>query len=32
MVVAVPAYTALKVIAKESLGEYKIVRNLTRNL
>lgn len=32
MVVAVPVYTALKVIAKESLSEYKIVKRLTRNL
>lgn len=32
MVVAVPFYTALKVIAKESLSEYKIVKRLTRNL
>ncbi|HET8886729.1 MAG TPA: AI-2E family transporter [Salinimicrobium sp.] len=32
MVVAVPIYTALKVIAKESFNEYKIVRRLTRNL
>ena len=32
MVVAVPFYTALKVIAKESLSEYKIVKRLTRHL
>lgn len=32
MVVAVPVYTAIKVIAKESLSEYKIVEKLTRNL
>jgi predicted PurR-regulated permease PerM len=32
MVVAVPLYTALKVIAKESLSEYKIVKRLTRDL
>ena len=32
MVLAVPVYTALKVIAKETIGDYKIVRNLTRNL
>lgn len=32
MVLAVPVYTAIKVIAKETLGEYKIVRNLTKNL
>lgn len=32
MVVAIPVYTALKVIAKESLSEYKIVKRLTRDL
>ncbi|MFV8225773.1 AI-2E family transporter [Christiangramia aquimixticola] len=32
MVVAVPFYTALKVIAKETLSEYKIVKRLTRDL
>lgn len=32
MVVAVPAYTAIKVIAKEFLSEYKIVQKLTKNL
>lgn len=32
MVVAVPFYTALKVIAKESLSEYKIVKRLTRDI
>jgi predicted PurR-regulated permease PerM len=32
MVVAVPFYTAIKVIAKESLSEYKIVKRLTRDL
>lgn len=32
MVVAVPLYTAIKVIAKESLSEYKIVKRLTRDL
>lgn len=32
MVVAVPFYTAIKVIAKESLSEYKIVARLTRDL
>lgn len=32
MIVAIPFYTALKVIAKESLSEYKIVKNLTRNM
>ena len=32
MVVAVPLYTAIKVIAKESFSEYKIVKRLTRDL
>lgn len=32
MVVAVPVYTAIKVIAKESFSEYKIVKRLTRDL
>lgn len=32
MVVAVPVYTTLKVIAKESLSEYKIVKRLTRDI
>ena len=32
MVVAVPAYTAIKVIAKEFLSEYKVVQKLTKNL
>lgn len=32
MVVAVPVYTAIKVIAKETLSEYKIVARLTRDL
>ncbi len=32
MVLAVPTYTALKVVAKEFLSEYKIVKRLTRNL
>ncbi len=32
MVVAVPVYTAIKVIAKESLSDYKIVKRLTRDL
>lgn len=32
MVVAIPVYTAIKVIAKESLHEYKIVKKLTKNL
>lgn len=32
MVLAVPVYTTLKVIAKEFLSEYEIVERLTRNL
>lgn len=32
MILAVPTYTALKVIAKEFLFEYKIVKRLTKNL
>lgn len=32
MIVAVPVYTAIKVIAKEFLSEYKLVRKLTVNL
>ncbi|MCC4213257.1 AI-2E family transporter [Leeuwenhoekiella parthenopeia] len=32
MVIAVPVYTALKVIASEFLSEYKIVQKLTKNL
>jgi len=32
MVVAVPFYTAIKVVAKESLSEYKIVKRLTRDM
>lgn len=32
MILAVPMYTTLKVIAKEFLSEYKIVERLTRNL
>lgn len=32
MVVAVPVYTAIKVVAKETLSEYKIVARLTRDL
>lgn len=32
MIVAVPFYTAIKVIAKESLSEYKIVKRLTQDL
>ena len=31
MVVAVPVYTALKVVAQEFLSEYKIVKKLTKN-
>jgi predicted PurR-regulated permease PerM len=32
MIVAVPTYTAIKVILKEFLSEYKIVKKLTKNL
>lgn len=32
MIIAVPAYTTIKVIAKESLSRYKIVKYLTRGL
>ncbi|CAM3406882.1 AI-2E family transporter [Aequorivita lipolytica] len=32
MILAVPTYTALKVIAKEFLSEYKIVKRLTKNM
>ncbi|MEH6763049.1 AI-2E family transporter [Aequorivita antarctica] len=32
MILAVPTYTALKVIAKEFLSEYKVVKRLTKNL
>lgn len=32
MIVAVPCYTALKVIAKESFSKYKVVKYLTRGL
>ncbi|MCT8340207.1 AI-2E family transporter [Flavobacteriaceae bacterium TK19130] len=32
MILAVPTYTALKVISKEFLSEYKIVQRLTKNL
>ncbi len=32
MIVAVPSYTALKVIAKETLGKYKVVQNLTKGM
>ncbi|HBR54528.1 MAG TPA: AI-2E family transporter [Flavobacteriaceae bacterium] len=32
MILAVPTYTTLKVIAKEFLSEYKIVQRLTKNL
>lgn len=32
MIVAVPGYTALKVIAKTSFPDFKIVRNLTKDL
>lgn len=32
MILAIPFYTALKVIAKEAFSEYKIVKNLTRGM
>ena len=32
MILAVPAYTTIKVIAKEFFSEYKIVEQLTRKL
>jgi predicted PurR-regulated permease PerM len=32
MVIAIPVYTAIKVIAKETLSEYKIVKKLTKDL
>lgn len=32
LVLAIPTYTAIKVISKEFLSEYKIVQKLTRNL
>lgn len=32
MILAVPTYTALKVISKEFLSEYKFVKRLTRNM
>lgn len=32
MILAVPVYTSIKVIAKEFLSEYKIVKRLTKNL
>lgn len=32
MVIAIPTYTAIKVVAKEFLSEYKIVQKLTKNL
>lgn len=32
MIVAVPGYTAIKVILKEFLAENKVVRSLTKNL
>jgi len=32
MILAVPTYTTLKVVAKEFLSEYKIVKRLTHNL
>ncbi|WP_255592602.1 AI-2E family transporter [Marixanthomonas sp. SCSIO 43207] len=32
MILAVPTYTAIKVVSKEFLSEYKIVKHLTKNL
>jgi predicted PurR-regulated permease PerM len=32
MIVAIPTYTAIKVILKEFLSDYKIVQKLTKNL
>ncbi|MEZ7495350.1 AI-2E family transporter [Leeuwenhoekiella aequorea] len=32
MVIAIPTYTAIKVVAQEFLSEYKIVQKLTKNL
>lgn len=32
MIIAIPSYTAIKVIAKESLSRYKVVKYLTRGL
>jgi predicted PurR-regulated permease PerM len=32
MIVAIPTYTALKVILKEFLSDYKVVQKLTKNL
>ena len=32
MVVAVPAYTALKVVLKEFMGEHKLVKRLTQDI
>ncbi len=32
LILAIPSYTAIKVISKEFLSEYKIVQKLTRNL
>ncbi|TQD40205.1 AI-2E family transporter [Haloflavibacter putidus] len=32
MVIAIPSYTAIKVIAKEAFSEYKIVKKLTRDM
>jgi len=32
LVLAIPTYTAIKVISKEFLSEYKIVKKLTKNL
>ena len=32
MIVAIPAYTAIKVVLKEFLSDYKLVNKLTKNL
>ncbi|THD66745.1 AI-2E family transporter [Robertkochia marina] len=32
MVIAIPAYTAVKVVLKEFLSQYKVVKSLTKNL
>jgi predicted PurR-regulated permease PerM len=32
MVVAIPTYTAIKVVLKEFLSEYKVVQKLTKNI
>jgi predicted PurR-regulated permease PerM len=32
MIIAIPTYTAIKVILKEFLSDYKVVQKLTKNL